>query len=231
VARTKAGGSFDDCIALVTESEKRGEGFRHGWIGNTGSGKTTALREFLKRTSDRLVLVHDDTKLDAQYPGSIVRRFEDAPDEATEIVFRGDVFTGAVVDPEYVAEIAIAIARHTRQPLRVVIDELDRACTPGGKELNSPSTRVILTQGRALGVSFLWSTQTPQRMPREVIDQSSTIAIMQLGPRALNYLDERLCFDTELLRVVPDLPVGDFVIYEQGKRWNGVVYKTPGLSR
>lgn len=228
LSRPQSGGrgSFGDAVALIAASESRREGFRHGWIGNTGSGKTTAVASFLD-ASDRLTLIHDDTKLDAQYPGPVVSDFADCPDDANRCVFRGDVFAGTTVQVEYVADLAIQIARHTRRPLRVVVDELDRACTSGGKELNTPALRTILTQGRALGVSLLWSTQTPQRAPREVIDQSSTIALCQLGPRALSYLDERLCFDRELLDVVPTLTIGQFVIYEQGRPWNGLIYQTP----
>jgi hypothetical protein len=224
--RTRTGG-FEDAIRLITVSESRREGWRHGFIGNTGTGKTTATRAFID-AHRAFTLIHDDAKLDAQYPGTVVRKFEDAPEDANTITLRGDAFAGTVVEVEDVAELGISIARATREPVRLVVDELDRACTRGGRELASPSLRVAFTQGRALGVSVLWSTQTPQRAPIEVVDQSSTIGIFQLGPRALNYLDERLCFDAELLAVVPTLNVGEFVIYEQGRPWNRITYRAPG---
>ena len=64
-----------------------------------------------------------------------------------------------------------------------------------------------------------------------MIDQCSTIAIGQLGPRGLMHLDERLFFDRELLKVVPTLAQGEFVIYEQGKLWNRTIYITPPPSK
>jgi hypothetical protein len=219
--------TFEDAIALITAPQARNEGYRHGWIGNTGTGKTTAVSTFLRATAHHFTLIHDDAKLDAQYEGSKVERFEDAPEDATAITMRGDPFKGSVVEVETVAALALQIARGARLPVRLVVDELDRACTPGGKELESTSLRTAFTTGRALNVSILWLTQTPQRAPIAVIDQSSTIALCQLGPRALNYLDDRLCFDPELLQVVPDLPVGAFVIYEAGRPWNRTVYQTP----
>jgi hypothetical protein len=215
--------SFQDAAELIAGAVSPGEGFRHGWIGNTGTGKTTCIRRFLERRGP-LQLIHDDTKLKPQYAGAVVADFQQAPDDADAVLFRGDPFKGTTVDPDYVCNLALQIARATRQPVQVVIDELDRACSPGGKELASERLREILTQGRALAVSVVWSTQTPQRAPREVIDQSSTIALCQLGPRALLYLDERLMFDRALLDVVPGLEVGQFAIYQQGRPWNGTIY-------
>jgi len=221
-------GTFQEAIQVITEPERKREGFRHGWLGTTGSGKTTSLKTFLRELErDRvLTLIHDDTKLDAQYAGSVCHSVRDAPDDATTLVFRGDVFKGTIVQPEYVAALAIEIAKTTREPVRVLVDEITRACSRGGMVLQSRSVHTILTQGRALGVSLLWSNQSPI-VPKELIDQSSTIAIGQLGPRALNYLDERLKFDPELLNVVPDLKQGQFVLSEQGKRWNRTIYQTP----
>jgi hypothetical protein len=100
----------------------------------------------------------------------------------------------------------------------------------GGQRLKSPSLLEVLIQGRALDLSLLWSTQTPQRTSVEVIDQSSTIALCALGPKALNYMDERLKFDPELLDAVKDLRsaddggICDFVLYQSGKRWNRTIY-------
>lgn len=224
-------GSFSEAIALITEPEKRREGFRHGWLGTTGSGKTTSLKTFLRDSNQSgvLTLIHDDTKLEAQYAGHVCHSVREAPDECTTLVFRGDVFKGTVVHPEYVAALALDIAKTTREPVRVLVDEVRRACSKGGMVLQSKSVETILTQGRALGVSLLWSNQSPI-VPKELIDQSSTIAIGQLGPRALNYLDERLMFERELLDVVPNLKQGQFVIAEQGRNWNKTIYQTPPPS-
>jgi hypothetical protein len=230
IAGTRSG-SFADAIRLIAAPAERGEGYRHGWIGNTGSGKTTAIRGFLSATDQIFTLIHDDTKLDPQYDGVKCESLDQigaaVAAEVTAITLRGDAFKGSRVEVETVAALALQIARASRQPVRLVVDELDRACTAGGKQIASESLRAAFTLGRALSVSVLWSTQTPTRCPTEVIDQSSTIALCQLGPRALNYLDERLAFDPDLLQVVPTLAIGQFVIYEAGRPWNRTIYQTP----
>jgi hypothetical protein len=225
-------GSFPDAIRLIAAPTERREGYRHGWIGNTGSGKTTAIRAFLRATDQTFTLIHDDTKLDPQYDGLKCESFEQIgthpeAQETTLITIRGDAYKGSRVEVETVAALVLQIARASRQPVRLVVDELDRACTAGGKQIASESLRAAFTLGRALSVSVLWSTQTPTRCPPEVIDQSSTIAICQLGPRALNYLDERLAFESDLLQVVPTLEIGQFVIHESGRPWNRTIYQTP----
>lgn len=179
---TYRSGTFQDAIEIITEPEKRREGFRHGWLGTTGSGKTTSLKTMLRELSRDgvLTLIHDDTKLEAQYAGHVCHSVREAPDECTTLVFRGDVFRGTVVNPEYVAALAIEIAKTTREPVRVLVDEVRRACSKGGMVLQSRSVETILTQGRALGVSLLWSNQSPI-VPKELIDQSSTIALGNLG--------------------------------------------------
>jgi hypothetical protein len=223
-------GRFGEAVAIITESMAKGEGYRHGWLGNTGTGKTVGIQALLDATAGTFTLIHDDTKLEAQYnvaPGAVVSDFWAAPDGVNTVLFRGDVFRETVVEVEPVAALARKIAMVTRKPVRLVVDELDRACSLGGKELAAPTLRTCMTQGRSMGISVVWSTQAPQRMPREIIDQSSTIAICQLGPRALNYLDERLCFDKEFLEIVPTLKTFEFVLYENGKPWNKVVYRSP----
>lgn len=215
---------FEEAVEVITEPERRGEGWRHGWLGNTGKGKTTAIKRLLEhKTGDTLTLIHDDTKAVAQYEGQVVELLEQAKDEATELVFRGDPFRGTFVEPDAVAELALKFAR-AKIPTRFVIDELDRACSQSGRELNSQNVRMCFTLGRAMRLSVLWTTQAPQRAPREVMDQSTTIALCSLGPRALNYLDERLLFDPALLAVVPTLNVGEFVLYQSGREWDRKIY-------
>lgn len=222
--------TFSEAIALIDAPMREREGFRHGWMANTGAGKTTGIMQYLAHSPSVLTLIHDEAKLQAQYSGPVVERFQDAPDDASQIVFRGNVFRGTKVHPEYVCRLALTITRTMKVPVRVVIDELDRACVPSGRELDSPALQECLAVGRALGLSVCWSTQLPVRAPRAVIDLSSTLALGQLGPRSLNYLDERLCFDPAMLEVVPHLGRGDFVIWENGKPWNGKVYATPHPS-
>lgn len=217
-------GSFADAIAIITEPEGKGEGYRHGWLGNTGTGKTTAIARLIAESDNNaLTIIHDDSKRNPQYRSVVVRDFSEAPDDATTVTVRGDPMSGLLVEPEQLGELCVRIGM-AGLPVRFVIDELDRACSPGGRELIGTNVRTCLVRGRALTLSVLWSTQAPQRAPREFVDQSTTIALCQLGPRALNYLGDRLLFDDELLGVVPTLRIGEFALYQQGRNWNRTIY-------
>ncbi len=174
-----------------------------------------------------MTLIHDDKERDTQYPGAVASSFEAAPGDAEIVILRGDIFAGeSFVEVETVADVALQIAM-SGTPVRVVVDELDRAITPGGKVLQGTFLRDCLTKGRSLELSVISSTQAPQRCPIEVIDQATTVALGQLGPRALKYLDDRLAFDAELLSVVEDLQPLEFVLYQQGRPWNRCIYRTP----
>lgn len=201
-------------------------------------GKSTANRRTIEEAiAGRLAGVallaisHDDTKLDAQCPGAArvnpadlnARPLTDAEDALGGVVFRGDVYRGVVVEVEEVAAFALSLARRRHRTL-LVVDELDRACTPGGKDLASTSLRTALTQGRALGLCVSWTTQSPARAPKEVLDQATSVGLFRVGPRALNYLDERLYFDKEMLEVVPNLQRGEFVLHRPGAPWDRTIY-------
>lgn len=219
-------------MALVFEPlTRRGDGFRVGALGNTGTGKTYALRRVVE-VPGQLVLVHD-VKARPEYPE--LRQFRTVaeleqlpPEELAQLSacsFRGDPFAGVDCDPEEVAALALRLARN-RAPVRLVVDETDNgAVTPGGRVLASESLRRCCTQGRAMGLSVCWSTQSPARAPTELVDQSSAIMFFRLEHRALVYLDERLRFDAELLEVIEALPDRDFVLHRQGYPWDRCVYR------
>ena len=218
-------GTFAEAVSLITDRELGGEGFRHGWLGTTGSGKTTGMRALVLE-SRTLTLIHDDSKPDVQYKHAVVRNFDQAPDEATRVVFRGDAFEGVFVEVEEVADTAIRITRATRKPVRLVVDEVDRACSEGMREITSPQFKFAFHKGRGFGLSVLWSTVQPQ-VPASLIDQASTISFSRMGPRALNYAGDTLKLDREMLDVVLTLPDFDFTIYEQGRPWNRIIYTMP----
>ena len=227
-----ARGEFVAACELITGPEQKipREGFRLGILGATGSGKTTLQRAFLQERTDRLTLIHDEKVSDPQFAGAVVERFEQAPDDAQTLVFHGDVFAGRSVPVEYMASGALHICRATRQPLRVVVDELDKACTDGGMKFSAPSLAECFTQGRQMGLSVIWSTQAPQRAPLPAVDQASALALCRLGPRALNYLDERLRFDKDFLAIIPQLANFEFVLWVDGMPWDRKVYTAPFVN-
>lgn len=208
------------------------EGWRHMWLGDSGTGKSTANRALLEAVPT-IVVAHDDTKLAAQYAGTVIAHTDDLEgkqfaegEDSNALVFRGDVYAGRVVEVEDVAALALRFAR-ARVPVTLAVDELDRAVTPGGQQLQAPSLRVCLTQGRALGLSVSSTTQSPARAPKEVIDQATTAGLFRLGPRSISYLDERLQFEAEMLDVLPTLQRGEFVLYRAGYPWDRTIYRFP----
>ena len=210
------------------------EGWRHGWIGDSGTGKSFANKATIKAAIDRglLCVAHDDTSPFPQVEGAIRETpdhlarqpLTEDEDSTGAVVFRGNVYRAVTVEVEDVAALAMGLGRRDLRVL-LVVDELDRACTPGGQQLAAPSLRVALTQGRKLGLCVSWTTQSPQRAPKEVLDQATSIGIFRLGPRALNYVDERLYFDDDMLAVVPHLQNGEFVLFVAGRPWDRKIYR------
>lgn len=231
-ARVQRRAGRAEALALITEPARRGDGWRHLWLGDTGTGKTWAQRELVAYDAGQLVLIHDDKGAAVEYPG--VKYFRapadllDAPaDEAgnlSAVAFRGDVFAGVTCEVEDVAALALRLAR-ARVPVRLVVDEWDRAVSDGGRKLEAPALRACLTTGRALGLSVTGGAQTPQRCGDIVLNSASSIGMFRLGPAAVNYLEERLFFDRAMTAVIPTLAVGDFVIHRSGHPWDGVIYR------
>lgn len=208
------------------------DGVRHVWLGDSGSGKSVANARLISAAAGLglTVLAHDDTKAEAQIDGptrvspSEIGEISDAESAAGILVFRGDPYAGRACEVEDVAALAVRLARQ-RVRVALVIEELDRAVTPGGRELCAPSLRIALTQGRSMGLCVFSTTQSPARAPREVVDQATSIAFFRLGPRALNYLDSTLWLDSQLLRLIPVLGDFEFVLHRPGRPFDGRIYR------
>lgn len=218
-------------LALITEPLRRGDGFRHLWLGDTGTGKTVAMRALVDYPG-QLVLIHDDSKARPEYPH--VRYFHapaqllaapaDEVQELNAVAFRGDPYAGVVCEVEDVAALALQAAR-AHIPTRLVVDEWERAMSDGGRKMEAPSLRTCLTTGRSMALSVAGGAQIPQRVGDVVINSASSVGLFRLGPGGLNYLDERLYFDRRMLDVVVGLQVGDFVVHRPGFPWDGCVYR------
>jgi hypothetical protein len=193
-------------------------------------GKTVAARRLLEQPG-RLTLIHDVSKAKAEYdvkafatPAEFLAQPAGEIAHLSALSFRGDPWRGVQCDVEPVAALAMQLIR-ARVPTRLVIDELDRAVSEGGRALESDSLRDAFVVGRSMGLDVVWSTQTPQRVPLVVGDQSSSMGLFRLGPRAINFLDERMFFDPEMLEVIQWLEVGDFVLHVPGQPWDRAIYR------
>ena len=183
-----------------------------------------------------LVLIHDDSKAVAEFnppvpylrsPAHLDRCLPEDVKGWPAVAFCGSAYEGIRCEVEDVAALALRVARK-RMKVRLVVDELNRAVTEGGQGLESDSLREAFTAGRSMGLSVAYGTQTPQRIPTVILDQSSSVGIFRLGPRALNYLDRVCMFDADMLAAVPELAVGDFVIHRPGHPWDRTVYRFGG---
>jgi hypothetical protein len=211
-------------------------------LGDSGSGKTEAAKriaaDYLCRVPGIVVAI-DDKELAARFPGQeradLAELATNPPDPEPRLyVLRGDVRAGVQVDPELVAAWAWAMAGR-RRPSLAIYDELTRASDRGrwlaGKRSLMPKT---FGQGRAVGISSVWGTQSPQDVPREAFEQSSVVFCFRLDGLSLNCLVDRnyvLSRDLEdTIRSLPgdDVPPADrgyFVLLKRGRAWDGRVYR------
>jgi len=226
-------GSLTIAIPSLISSLEKNEGYRIGILGESGAGKTSAIKHFLAIPFDGVTLIHDEKAGNPQFDGYTVQyaNIASVPDNVDTVVFRGDPYNRTTVEVNSVALLALKLAR-LRIPVRLVIDELDRAVTDGGRALNSPAVRECITQGRAMKLCVLWSTQLPQRAPVEMLDNASAIVLGRCGPRAVNYLDQRCFFTDDETASIKGLKthyednrtVGELVVHRNGKPWDGRVY-------
>ena len=222
-------GSGAAAVAVITEPATHGDGWRHLWLGDTGQGKTWAMRELIA-IPGQLVFVHDDKSATPEYPDHAVYFRHPAelrflsPDQCSQLsaaAFRGDVHAGDICDPDEVAEAALMCARK-RIPAMLVIDEWRRVATGKGE---APNVEACVLTGRAMGLSVAAGAQIPQNVGGVMLNSCSSVGLFRVGPAGLNYLDERLYFDREMLEVVPTLAKGDFVIHRPGHPWDRTVYR------
>jgi hypothetical protein len=208
-----------------------GEGIRIGALGVSGAGKTTTLRAFMRAAlaTDRvhLVLVHDVKGPQQQYPGLVIY-------EATEVISHPPTVWPAlrvmrrrgldIPSVETAAKVTIHASYHG-VPTLLNVDEFSRALTPSGREFTAPSVGLLLSEGRALGASLLWSAQIPQRVPPLGFDQSR-ILLHRQGPRVIAYLVEQRVIDTKTAEIVAQLQTGEFVVVAADEDFDGHVYFT-----
>ena len=232
-----------EILRTILEPLTRGEGFRHGWLGDSRMGKTYANRWLLEEGIDaRLidqVLILDDKGPEPQYPGlqraNVAHLRRELPTEEQDsriIVLRGHTMrTGEVCPPDDPARAAFELALLPGSPrVAVSIDELRRAVSPAGREWRSTDVPRLFSEGGGLGVSVTWTTQSPQRIPLEAFDQTETFGIFRCGRRAVNYLADQDMVEPEVLAILPGLQRGEWVFVETGAPWDGRVYKL-GLRR
>ncbi len=238
---------FDGRIAaeIALSPLDHGEGPRIGVLGDSGCGKTEAMRRlvtaYTAKVKDGVVLIIDDKEAEAQFDGQERR---DAMDLAQVpvlasprvVVFRGDRFDRLMgeVDPETIADIQWRMAQRGR-PSMVVYDELDKAANGGQWKMGDASAvRWAFIKGRSSGAASLWGTQETQAVPREAFNQSSCLLVFRMVGNPVRLLKERGYLEgADVADVISTLPGdelppqqrGFFVLLRRGRPWDEKVYR------
>jgi ABC-type cobalamin/Fe3+-siderophores transport system ATPase subunit len=216
-----------------------------GLLGDTGTGKTTALQRLVDRylkKSGGSVFIIDDKELRPRFLGQSrkdVKELRDNPidpEAGRVIVFRGEPSRGELADPEEITALAWKRVQRGRKTL-VVVDEL--VAGRGHLTKNAQWRKGVeflpksFTAGRAVGVATFWGAQSPQMVPVDPFEQSNAIICFRLAGMGLAKLKERNYLDGGADVVIPQLhgppapPAerGDFVLLQRGLPWNGLIYK------
>jgi hypothetical protein len=236
----RAVASGDLALAAILAPLRYGEGFATGLLGDSGTGKTHAagsvIAGYLARVPGLAVIA--DSKREGRFEG---QTFDDlggmalsglAP-EPRVVVLQGNPFEGRDLDVESIARWQWKLAAR-RTPSLGVYDELTAATVSGqwsaGKRSAFPRT---FGQGRVHRISLLWGTQSPQDVPREAFEQSTSIMCFKLAGLGLRLLGERDYLNGDVADVIqrlhdredPPEERGDFVLLRRGRAWDGLIYR------
>jgi hypothetical protein len=214
---------------------------RVGMLGDSGTGKTQAaqhLVEYYVAHTTGTAVVIDDKHTPARFRGQERRDVAEIgtrpPDvEPRVIVLRGQIWAGETVNAESVARFGWAMAARRRKVL-LVYDELARAADDDGEWLRGVERiPAAFGQGRSVGIASLWSTQSPQQVPRTAFEQSSCILCFRLAGMGLALLRRRDYLAGGVESVISSLPGEDvppaergiFVVLRRGRPWDGRRFK------
>jgi hypothetical protein len=197
-----------ECLSEITASLAKDEGFRHLFIGYSGSGKTYANVELTDASegAHKYTIVTDQKDKESAYTSSlhlteipsIVALDAVEPDDRNHImaVIRGIQFAKSIedeIDFDHTAKVVWEKALDDGGVL-FVVDELADACQGerswlrGNEEAARKSwMRRLYAQGRTLKVSIAACTQNLQEIPRSAITNSDSLGIFKLDRKDLAY--------------------------------------------
>jgi hypothetical protein len=217
----------------ITSALRSGQGFRAGFLGVSGAGKTTSAVDLLRYLEAQhlahLVIVHDVKLPLPQFEGRIEHEADAVvarpPEEYPATIVLRRKGLDHVPSVERAARVTLH-ASYSGVPTVFVLDELSHATTKQGKEFTAPSVERLISEGRGIGASIVWLAQLPQRVPTPAYDQSF-IVLHRSGRKVLNYLVDGKILDGAAADVVARLPIGQFVLATAEEDFDGQIYETP----
>jgi hypothetical protein len=226
--------SKTECLSIITEPLSRDFGFRHLWIGYTGSGKTYNNLVLLDcaEGSHRHLIVTDQKNRTSPYlalDGITEIPIVDAlsavePDKRNHVsaVIRGPRLTGDKKDLIDFDALGDKIWQLSLEDKGVLfgIDELADACegerTWLKGDARKSSMKLLYTQGRTNRVSIAACTQTVQEVPRAAISNSDTLGIFCQDRKELGYYSGNKFLDEREIEIVAGLAEYEFLFLKRG---------------
>jgi hypothetical protein len=229
--------SKTECLALITSPIAKGFGYRHLWIGYTGSGKTYANIELLKASEGahkRLAIVDQKTSAVDQTPYLEVGENEIAtideldtiePDERGHIkaIIRGPGLTGNLEDMISFDILARKLWTMGLDGHGVLFspDELSDACEGERSWLRGIGDkrsymRHLYTQGRTNKISIAANAQHVQEIPRAAISNSDSLGIFTQDRKELPYYSNSNFLDAREIEIVASLKEFEFLFVKRG---------------
>ena len=226
--------SKTECLSIITEPLSRDFGYRHLWIGYTGSGKTYANISLIDTTegSHKYTIITDQKNRVSPYLalGDITEiPMIDAFDSVDldkrnhkSAIIRGPRLTGNeedLIDFDAVAKKIWSLSLEDKGVL-FGIDELSDACQGERAwlrgDLKRSYMRLVYTQGRTNRVSIAACTQHVQEVPRAAISNSDTLGIFCQDRKELPYYSRNGFLDERELDIVANLAEYEFLFIKRG---------------
>jgi len=229
--------SKHECLAAISSPLSRGFGFRHLWIGYTGSGKTHANIDLVDSTADAhsiTIITEQKTKRDRVSPYASALNYNEIPSIAgfdavpkdglkhKQAVIRGFGTTGNpddLIDFDALAQWVWQKANGENGVL-FGIDELSDACVGERSWLRGDNKkawmRILYMQGRENQVSLSACTQHVQEIPRGAISNSDTLGIFRQDRKELPYFEQSGFLDQRELSIVENLGDYEFLFMRRG---------------
>jgi hypothetical protein len=223
-----------ECLSVITEPLSRDFGFRHLWIGYTGSGKSynnVALIETAEGSHRHLIITDQKNRESAYavFPDiteipHITALDSVEPDNRNHVsaIIRGPRMTGDELDLINFDEVGKKIWGLSLEDKGVLfgIDELSDACEGERAWIRGDSKRaymrLLYTQGRTNRVSISACAQHVQEIPRAAISNSDTIGIFCQDRKELPYYRHNGFLDDREVDIVSCLGEYEFLFIKRG---------------